>query len=395
MKFPEKTMKWGRSRNCIRELFEYGIRRKAEIGAENVYDFSLGNPSIPAPDCVNEAIARLVREQDPLTLHGYSSAPGRASLRAAIADYINSHWGDNVEAGDIFVTCGAAAGIAAFLRGVLMPGDEVITFAPFFPEYTVWTQASGGVLVPVPSEEGTFQIDLAAFEAAITEKTRVVIVNSPNNPSGVVLNHASLQGLSDILRAYSEKFGKPIYLLSDEPYRELVYDGIELPCLMNYYDNTVICYSFSKALSIPGERIGYLAVCKRLAYREEVNFEIAGASRALGHINAPSLLQQVIEEVIGATSDISKYKENRDILCGGLEEMGYSCVRPDGAFYLFVKALEPDAKAFSERAKAHELLLCPADDFGVSGYVRISYCVDKDMIIRSMPAFKALIEEYK
>ncbi len=393
--FPEKTMKWGRSRNCIRELFEYGAARKAEIGAENVYDFSLGNPSIPSPPCVNETIARLIREQDPLALHGYTSAPGRPSLRKAIADDLNARYGTAMAPGDIFVTCGAAAGLAAFLRGLLMPGDEVIAFAPFFPEYTVFTEASGGKLVTVPLSEPDFQMNFEGLASAITERTRCVIVNSPNNPSGVVLTRESIQGMADILNAAQEKYGQPIYILSDEPYRELVYDGVEVPCIMNFYDNTVICYSFSKALSIPGERIGYLAVSDKLAYREDVNFAIAGASRALGHINAPSLLQQVMEQCLGAVSDVSEYKENRNILYGGLTELGYSCVKPDGAFYLFVKALEPDAKAFSERAKAHELLLCPADDFGYPGYIRISYCVDRDMIVRSMPAFKALIEEYK
>ena len=392
--FPEKTLKWGKSRNCIRELFEYGNRRKAEIGAENVYDFSIGNPSIPTPDCVTESIARLI-QTDPLSLHGYTSAPGRPTLRKKIADDLNERYGTGMEGGDIFVTCGAAAGLAAFLRAVLMPGDEVIAFAPFFPEYTVFTEASGGVLVPVAPNEADFQIDFEAFESAITQRTKVVIVNSPNNPSGVVLSAESLQGLGDILMAAQEKYGHAIYLLGDEPYRELVYEGVEVPCVMNFYPNTVICYSFSKALSIPGERIGYLAVSDKMEERSEVNFAIAGAARALGHINAPSLLQQVIEECLGATSDIGAYKTNRDLIYGALTEMGYNCVRPDGAFYLFVKALEPDSKAFSERAKAHELLLCPADDFGMPGYIRVSYCVAKDMIERSLPAFKALIAEYK
>ena len=393
--FPEKTMKWGRSRSCIRELFEYGVRRKAQIGADNVYDFSLGNPSIPCPPCVNETISRLAAEQDPLSLHGYTSAPGRQSLRAAISADLNARYGTNMDPSDIFVTCGAAPGLAAFLRGVVMPGDEVIAFAPFFPEYTVFAEAAGGVLVSVPLAEPDFQMNGAGLAAAITERTRCVIVNSPNNPSGVVLSRESIQMMADILNAAQEKYGHPIFVLSDEPYRELVYDGVEVPCIMNYYDNTVICYSFSKVLSIPGERIGYLAVSDKLCCREDVNFAIAGAARALGHVNAPSLLQQVVEQCLGETSDISKYKENRDILCGALTELGYSCVKPDGAFYLFVKALEADAMTFCERAKAHELLLCPADDFGYPGYIRISYCVDKDMILRSIPAFRALIDEYK
>ncbi|MBR5490857.1 MAG: pyridoxal phosphate-dependent aminotransferase, partial [Oscillospiraceae bacterium] len=306
MMFPEKTMKWGRSRNCIRELFEYGLGRKAAIGAENVYDFSLGNPSIPSPPCVNETISRLIAEQDPIALHGYTSAPGRPTLRAAIANNLNERYGTNMVGGDIFVTCGAAAGIAAFLRCLLMPGDEVIAFAPFFPEYTVFTEASGGKLVVVPLSEPDFQMNAEGLAAAITERTRCVIVNSPNNPSGVVLTEESIKAMVEVLEKAQEKYGEPIYILSDEPYRELVYDGVEVPCLMNYYDNTVICYSFSKALSIPGERIGYLAVSDKAAYREDLNFAIAGASRALGHINAPSLLQQVMEQCLGETSDISK-----------------------------------------------------------------------------------------
>ncbi len=393
--FPEKTMKWGKSRNCIRELFEYGLARKAAIGADKVYDFSLGNPSIPTPACVNEAIIRLVTESDPISLHGYTSAPGRPTLRKAIADDLNARYGTALELGDIFVTCGAAAGLAAFLRAVLMPGDEVIAFAPFFPEYTVFTEASNGVLVAVPPREPDFQIDFAAFEAAITEKTKCVIVNSPNNPSGVVLSAESLSGLADIMRAAEAKYGHPIYLLSDEPYRELVYDGIEVPCVMNFYDDTVICYSFSKALSIPGERIGYLAVSPRMADAGNVFASIAGAARSCGYVNAPSLMQRVVEKCMGATADISAYKANRDALYEGLTAAGYTCVKPDGAFYLFIKAPEADANAFAERAKKHELLIVPSDDFGVKGYVRVCYCVSMEQIQKSLPAFKALMDEYK
>ena len=391
---PSNTLGWGTARSCIRELFEYGCARKAVIGEDKVYDFSIGNPSIPAPDCVNEAIAELIRG-DSVALHGYTSAAGRPSLRKMIAEDMNSRYGTALDMSDIYVTCGAAAGLAASLRGVLLPGEEVIAIAPFFPEYRVFTEAAGGTLVSVPSKEGDFQIDAAALASAVTEKTKAVIVNSPNNPSGVVLSRESLSALAAVLSDAEKKYGHTIYLICDEPYRELVYDGVEVPCLMNCYADTIVCYSFSKSLSIPGERIGYLAVSDRMTGRGEVFASIAGAARALGYVNAPSLLQQVIERCLGATADISKYKENRDLIFGALTELGYDCVKPDGAFYLFVKALESDAKAFSERAKAHELLLVPGDDFGAPGYVRISYCVAKDMIERSIPAFAKLMGEYR
>lgn len=390
---PENTLGWGQSRSCIRELFEYGLGRKALLGADKVYDFSLGNPNIPAPACVNESIRQLL-ETDPVELHGYTSAPGRPTLRKAIAADLNARWGTGLDMGDIYVTCGAAAGLAAALRGLLLPGEEVIAFAPFFPEYRVFTEASGGVLVPVPPRPADFQIDFDALRAAISEKTKVVIVNSPNNPSGVVLSRETLTTLAQILTEACARYGHPIYLLSDEPYRELVYGEVEVPGLMTLYPHTLVCYSFSKSLSIPGERIGYLAVCDRMEGRRQVFDSIAGAARALGYVNAPSLLQQVAERCLGQTSDISKYKINRDLLYGGLTELGFDCVRPDGAFYLFVKTPEPDALAFSEQAKKHELLLVPADDFGTPGYVRLAYCVSEKQIRDSMPAFKALAAQY-
>jgi len=390
---PEKPLAWGQSRSCIRELFEYGAARKAVIGEDKVFDFSIGNPSIPAPACVNEAIAEALKE-DSVQLHGYTSAPGRMSLRQAIADDLNGKYGTAVTAGDIYVTCGAASGLATCMKALLLPGEEVIAFAPFFPEYRVFTEAVGGVLVTVPPRAGDFQIDYAAFEAAISEKTKAVIVNSPNNPSGVVLSAESIRGLADILNKYEQKFGHEIYLVCDEPYRELVYGDVEVPCMMNFYNDTILCYSFSKSLSIPGERMGYIAVSDKMTDRALVNAAVAGGARALGYINAPSLMQRVIEKCLGATADISKYQENRDLLYGGLTALGYECVKPDGAFYLFVKAPEPDAKAFSEKAKKHELLLVPSDDFGCPGYVRVAYCVAKKTIEDAMPAFAALAKEY-
>lgn len=391
---PAQTTAWGQSRSCIRELFEYGNARKAVIGADKVFDFSIGNPSIPAPDCLNEAIRDCLKE-DSVLLHGYTSAAGNPSLRRAIAEDMNTRYGTALDFTDIYVTCGAAAGLAICMKSLLLPGEESIAFAPFFPEYRVFTEAVGGVLVTVPPRAGDFQIDFAAFEAAIGPKTKVVIVNSPNNPSGVVLSAESIQGLADILRRKSEELGRPIYLVCDEPYRELVYGDVEVPCMMNYYNDCLICYSFSKSLSIPGERVGYIAVSDKMTDRSLVVASVAGAGRGLGYINAPSLMQRAIEKCLGATADISKYQENRDLLYGGLTALGYECVKPDGAFYLFVKALEPDAKAFSEKAKNHELLLVPSDDFGCPGYVRVAYCVAKETIQNAMPAFAALAKEYR
>lgn len=389
---PDKSLAWGQSKSCIRELAAYGTARKAEIGKDKVFDFSIGNPSVPAPDCVAEAISALLKE-DSLELHGYTPASGRMSFRTAIAEDLNRRYQAGVSADMIYVTCGAAAGLSSCTHGLLLPGEEAVTFAPFFPEYTVFTEAAGGRLVSVLPAEG-LQPDMAAFEAALNEKTKLVIINTPNNPSGVVLSAESLQSIGDILRRAEEKYGHTIYLVSDEPYRELVYDGVQVPCVMHFYDDTIICYSFSKSLSLPGERVGYLAVSSRMAEKEKVFAAIAGAARACGYVNAPSMMQRVIEKCLGQTADISQYKQSRDLLYGGLTALGFDCVKPDGAFYLFMKTPEPDAKAFSERAKKFELLLVPSDDFGLPGYVRIAYCVSPEMIRRSMPAFKQLAEEY-
>lgn len=391
---PEKILAWGKSRSCIRELAEYGAVRKAQIGAENVFDFSIGNPSIPAPDCVNETIAELIRG-DSISLHGYTTAAGLMSLRTRIADDMNAKFGTNVSPERIYVTCGAAAAIAISLRSVLLPGDEVVVLAPFFPEYRIFIEASGGVLKAAPPRGGDFQLDIDAFEAALTEKTKAVIINSPNNPSGVILSDASLRALSDALRRHEARLGRPVYLICDEPYRELVYDGAEVPCVFNYYDDSFVCYSFSKSMSVPGERIGYIAVGPHMNDGDNIYFAVMGAGRALGYVNPPSLFQRVVEKCLGQTADISKYRENRDALCGGLRRLGFDCIEPQGAFYLFVKSPEPDAKRFSERAKKYELLLVPSDDFGIPGYVRIAYCVSRDMIERAMPAFEALAREYK
>ena len=389
---PEQMLAWGYTRNCIREVMEYGTIRKAEIGAENVYDYSIGNPSIPAPACVNEAIAELI-QGDSVALHGYTTAAGLPSVRDAIAKNLNDTY-DLGLTGDLFyITCGCASSIAIALRAVLFPGDEVLVNAPFFPEYRVFTEASRGVVKVVPPRSD-FQIDFDALKASLTDKTKAVIINSPNNPSGMVYSEETLKELADILRAHEKKLGETVYLITDEPYRELVYDMDKAPNAMCYYDDTFICYSFSKCMSIPGERIGYLAVSPRMHDKTAVYAAVLGAGRALGYINPPSLFQRVIEKTVGAHSDFSQYKINRDILTAGLREIGYECVDPRGAFYLFAKALEPDAKAFCERAKKYELLLVPSNDFGMTGYFRMAYCVNRDMIGKSMPAFQALWNDY-
>jgi aspartate aminotransferase len=390
---PANTVGWGAARSCIRTLAEYGAVRKKEIGAENVYDFSLGNPSIPAPDCVNGAIAELLKG-DSVALHGYTTAAGVVSLREKIAEELNGRYGTHLTPDHLYVTCGAAAALCIALRAVLFPGDEVIVPAPFFPEYRVFTEASGGVLVPVPPR-GDLQIDVEALERALTPRTRAVIINSPNNPSGVIFDEENLRALASVLRRQEEKTGEPVYLITDEPYRELVYDGAAVRSAIEFYDDTFMAYSFSKALSIPGERIGYLAVSDRMRDAGNVYYSVLGAGRALGYVNPPSLFQRVMERCLGQTADVSQYRANRDLLCAGLREIGYDFVEPQGAFYLFVKCPIPDAKEFSERAKKHELLLVPSDDFGCPGFVRIAYCVSADMIRRSMPAFRALMDEFR
>ena len=390
---PEKTLAWGLSRNCMRELSAYGARRKQEIGAENVYDFALGNPSVLPPAIVNQAIIDIIREEGD-TVHSYTTAAGLPSLRQKIADDLNERFHLDITADLLYVATGAAGALAASLRGILLPGDEVICLAPFFTEYRVFVEAAGGEVSVVPPSED-FSLNLDGIKAALNRKTKALIVNSPNNPSGRVLSADELSRLGDILRAHEAKTGSPLYLISDEPYREIVYDGIEYACPLSYYDNSIMCYSFSKALSVPGERLGYIAVNPKMEKAAFVYASVVGAARGLGYVNPPSLFQRVIERSIGHYSDISEYKANRDILCKGLKDLGYEFVEPQGAFYLFVRALEPDAMAFSERARSYELLLPASNDFGCSGYVRISYCVPRKTIENAMPAFRALMDSYR
>ena len=391
----EKMYALGSKRSIIREIFEYCKTRAAQIGADKVFDFSIGNPSVEPPKVISDTITDLIQNESSVLLHGYTSAQGDLGTRTAVANDINARFGAGVTPNNIYMTCGAAASLTISLKALLNAGEECIVFAPFFTEYRVFIEnAQGKVVVSTPIEK-TFQIDICDLEAKISENTKAVIVNSPNNPSGVVYSEETIKALCDVLRKKEQEYGHPIYLIADEPYRELVFDGADVPYLMNYYDNTIVCYSYSKALSLPGERIGYIAVNPKMQDSSDVYLAVCGAGRSLGFVCAPSLFQQVIKKCIGAKVDVNIYKENRDILYSALTEYGYECVQPDGAFYLFVKALESDAYKFFEKAKAKEILVVPCDDFGVSGYVRIAYCVDKQRIINALPAFKALAEEYK
>ncbi len=391
-----KTMyELGSHRSVIRDLFEFGKKRAAEVGADKVYDFSLGNPNVPAPDGVKEAAERLLAMPDNTVLHGYTSAQGDAEVRKAVADNINARFGAGVSPDFIYMTCGAAASLTVTLNALYEDGDEFILLAPFFPEYSVFVKAAGGTPVVVPFDEKTFAPDLSALEKAVTPRTKGIIVNSPNNPSGTVYTRKTLDGIVSLLERKSAEYGRRIVLIADEPYRELVYDDIEVPYLPNLYPDTVVCYSYSKSLSLPGERIGYIALSPRMTEKENVYAAVCGAGRALGYVCAPSMFQRVAAACVNERPDITAYRRNRDLIYSALTEMGYDCVHPDGAFYLFVRSPEPDANAFSERAKTFGLLIVPGDTFGAPGYVRISYCVGRDMIERSLPAFRNLINTYK
>ena len=392
--YAEEMYRLGTNRSVIRDLFEYGNKRKAEIGAENVFDFSLGNPNVPAPESVKQVLADLIQKEDPVALHSYTSAQGDAKVRQAIAEYVNGQHGTSLTADNFYMTVGAAASLTISLKALAEPEDEFIVFSPFFPEYRVFVEGVGAKLVVVESDPKDFQIDKEAFRSAVTTHTKGVIVNSPNNPSGVVLNEECIQGICQVLEEKQKEYGKEIFLIADEPYRELVYGDVKVPYLMNYYDNTLVCYSYSKSLSLPGERIGYIAVSDHIKDWKNVYAAVCGAGRVLGYVCAPSLFQKVIARCQGQVSDVSVYKKNRDILYNALTEYGYRCIKPDGAFYLFVESLEKDAAAFSEKAKEFELLLVPADSFGTPGFVRISYCVSTKQIEDSLPAFKKLAESY-
>lgn len=391
----KKMLELGKKSSVIREIFEYGKKRKSEIGEENVFDFSLGNPSVPAPKKVTDIITELVACTPPEILHGYTSAPGDMNVRKSIADSISKRFGIEAKPDFIYMTCGAAASLTITLNAIIEPGDEVICFAPYFPEYRVFVENAGGAFKTVPCRKEDLQIDFQAFEKEITENTKAVIINSPNNPSGVIIPEKDIIELSEILKKKQSEFGKSIFIISDEPYRELVFDAQAVPYIPCYYENTFVCYSFSKALSLPGERIGYIFVSPSMNSAEDVFAAVCGAGRALGYVCAPSLMQYTVAGCLEDTADITVYEKNRKLLYDELIKIGYTVIKPDGAFYMFVKALEEDAYKFYERAKKFELLLVPSDDFGCPGFVRIAYCVDTEVIRKSLPAFKALYEDYK
>ena len=380
----------GANRSCIRDLFEYGRARAAVVGEENVFDYSLGNPSIPSPAAVDEAVRQILLDTPTLQVHGYTSAVGDFATRQAIADDLNRRYDAGCRAENFFLGCGAAPELVAVFTALAVPEGELLAIAPYFPEYKPFAQAAGLNFRVVPPDVPEFQIKLDAVEAMLTPHTQAVLINTPNNPSGVVYTRKTLEALGALLTQKSAEFGHPIYLISDEPYRELAY-GVEVPFVPLIYPNTVVCYSYSKSLSLPGERIGYIYVPDSAADSRALYAAVAGAARSAGHVCAPSLWQKVIARCAGLRPDLQAYDRNRKALYEGLTAMGYEMAKPDGAFYLFIKAPGGDANAFSEKAKEHDLLLVPGDGFGCPGYFRICYCVSYDMIQRSLPVFRALI----
>lgn len=393
----EKLQKLGSSRSVIRELFEYGKVRAAEIGAENVSDFSLGNPSVPAPDKINQEAIRILQE-NPEIIHCYTVAQGDLEVRQRLADSMNRRFGTNYTPAELYITSGAATSLCCTFRALTLPEqeNEFIVFAPFFPEYRVFIESAGAKMVVIPPDEPDYQLQLDAFEAALTPNTRGVVVNSPNNPSGVVYSRETLDQLAAILTAKSKEFGHPIYLISDEPYREIVFNGVDVPWVPDVYKDTIVCYSYSKSLSLPGERIGYVLVPNQATDARDVFAAVMGAGRSMGYVNAPSLFQHVISLCCDLTSDLEVYARNCELLVPALREMGYEVPQPGGAFYLFPKSLEPDDRAFVERAKKDfDLLLVPGSGFGAPGHFRLAYCVQTETIERALPKFKALADSYK
>ena len=381
----------GANRSCIRDLFEYGRARAAVVGEENIYDYSLGNPSIPSPAAVDQTIREVLADTPSLQVHGYTSAVGDMTTRQAIAEDLNDRYDAGVRAEDLFITCGAAPGLTAVFRALAVPGAEILAVAPYFPEYKPFAENAGFTFKVIPPDVPDFQIQLDAVEAALTPNTAAIILNSPNNPSGTVYTRQTLTELAALLTRKSEEFGHPVYIVSDEPYRELVYGGVEVPFIPTIYPNTVVCYSYSKSLSLPGERIGYVYVPRQAADSVALYAAVAGAARAMGHVCAPSLWQKVIARCVHLRPDLKAYDRNRRALYDGLTALGYEVANPDGAFYLFVKAPGGDANAFSEKAKEKDLLVVPGDGFGCPGYFRLCYCVSHDMIQRSLPVFAELI----
>lgn len=389
-----KMVKMGRMRSCIREIFEYGRQQARLVGAENVMDFSLGNPSVPPPPEVSDALIDIVKTEAPIRVHGYTSAVGSDEARDAIAASLSERLQRPFSRRNIYITCGAAAALMASFKAFTIDADsEIITVSPFFPEYRCFVESAGAKLIIVPADQSTFQLDIEAIRRAVTRHTQAVIINTPNNPSGVVYTPDTIDRLGQMLRDKSAEVGHPIYIVSDEPYRELVYDNVTVPFIPDYYANTIICYSYSKSLSLPGDRIGYMCVPDCMEDFNDVCDATAGSARALGYVCAPAIMQRVIARCASVPANIEAYRHNRELLFGGLSEMGYDCVKPDGAFYLFVRAPGGNAEAFCARAKAHNVLVVPGDDFGCPTHMRISYCVKTDTILRALPLFGQLIAE--
>ncbi|MEE0474963.1 MAG: pyridoxal phosphate-dependent aminotransferase [Collinsella stercoris] len=384
----------GAESSKIREIFMYACERKAQIGADKVFDFSLGNPSIPAPEAVRSSIERSLAECAPEELHGYTPAPGLPAARKAVAASLNRRFGTSYSMGDIFMTVGAAASVSCALHALTSPGDEVIVVSPYFPEYKVWIESCGCTCVETPAKPYTFRLSVGSIMEAITPRTAAIIVNSPNNPTGSVYSREVLQRLANCLNEVNRSREQPVFLISDEPYRELTY-GAEVPWVPDIYKNTVVCYSYSKSLSLPGERVGWVLVPPACFENARVMAAIAGSARALGFVCAPALFQRVIADCVDEPCNVEAYNRNRLLLVNELGEMGYSVVEPEGAFYLWVRALESDAEAFCERAKRFELLPVPSDSFGVPGWVRVGYCVSYDTIVNSLPAWRALMDSYR
>ncbi len=393
--FNTTMLSLGKKRSCIRELFEYGLRQAQIVGKENVYDYSLGNPSIPSPPEVNEAFVDVIRNTDSLAVHGYTPAPGTPDARKAVADELSERFGIAIRPANIFLTCGAAPALISVIRALSEPEAEIIAIAPFFPEYRPFVESNGVRFVEVPPDYENFQINMEALESLISPHTQAIIVNSPNNPSGTVYSRETLAKLGDLLERKGREIGHTIYIIADEPYRELVYDGVEVPFIPTIYPNTVVCYSYSKSLSLPGERIGYVCVPDWAADSEDLFAAIAGAARICGHTCAPSLQQRVVALCTASRPDLEAYDENRKLLYDALTSYGYDCVKPQGAFYMFVKAPGGDAQAFSDLAKEKNLLIVSGADFGCPDYFRICTCVSKDMILRSLHVFEELIQEKK
>lgn len=386
-----KAMLSGKS--IIRELSEYATERGREIGYENVFDYSLGNPSVPCTQSFTDAMLDLLHSSNPVSIHGYSPSLGIQSVRQSVAESLNRRFGTCYETKHIFMTCGAAGAVAHAVRCVTQPGDEVLTFAPFFPEYTPYVNQTGAVLKVVPANTEDFQINFDAFEQMLTEKVMAVLINTPNNPSGVVYTTATITRLADILRRKQKQYGHDIFLISDEPYREIVFEGVDAPFVARFYDNTLTCYSFSKSLSLPGERIGYIAVNPKATDADIIAVICGQISRGIGHNCPPSIIQLAVSRVIDDTSDLSVYETNMNLIYNKLVELGFTVVKPGGTFYIFPKALEEDANAFCMKAKQYDLILVPADNFGCPGYFRMAYCIDTEKVIRSLDVLERFVRE--